>query len=55
MRACTLFLAAALAANAQGVNFYSLEREASLGGKMTAEFLKTTTPTAYDKTNEPYE
>jgi predicted Zn-dependent protease len=46
MRTCVLFFAA-LAASAQGVNFYSLDQEADLGAKMAESMLKRKTPTAH--------
>lgn len=46
MRTCALFLTA-LAACAQGVNFYSLEKEAELGATMAEAMLKQKTPTSH--------
>jgi predicted Zn-dependent protease len=51
MRTCALFLVA-LAASAQGVNFYSLEQEAALGAKMAASMVKQITPTAHPQVRE---
>ncbi len=53
MRTCALFFVA-LAASAQqkGVNFYSLEKEADLGAKLSEAMLKQKTPTAHPEVRE---
>jgi beta-barrel assembly-enhancing protease len=51
MRTCALFLVA-LAAGAQGVNFYSLEQAAALGAKMAESMVKQKTPTPHPQVRE---
>ena len=51
MRTCALFLVA-LAAGAQGVNFYSPEQEADLGAKMAESLVKQKTSTAHPQVRE---
>lgn len=52
MRTCALFFVALTASAQQGVNFFSLEKEAELGARQAEELMKHKTPTAHPEVTE---